>query len=53
MFTLPRTMNVCLVGPHPPRDLELQTLLLSLSVGVQRLLCISLIIMMKPFSWTN
>ena len=53
MLTLPRTMNVCLVGPHLPHDLELQTLLLTLSMGVQRLLCISLIIMMKSFSWTN
>ena len=37
-------------GPHPPRDLEFQTFLLTLPVGVQRLVFISLIIVMKPFS---
>ena len=39
--------------PRPPRDLEFQTFLLTLPVGVQRLVFISLIIVMKPFSWTN
>lgn len=28
-------------GPHPPHDLELQTLLLTLPVGVKRLVFIS------------
>ena len=46
--------NECVSGgPRSPHDLEFQTLLLTLPVGVQRLVFISLIIVMKPFSWAN